>query len=150
MASEDVPGLLPVRMLNEHVYCPRLAYLEWADRLFEENADTAEGKFAHRRAHQERGTPLEPGQRGEDAPAATAITLSSEELGLIAKIDVLERVATPSCPSSTSGEPLAAVPTRFGSRKQFSSVPRRCSCVTPDTGWTRRRRTSPRPGPVGG
>ena len=25
------PGvpLLPVRMLNEYVYCPRLAYLEW-------------------------------------------------------------------------------------------------------------------------
>lgn len=21
--------LIPVRMLNEHVYCPRLAYLEW-------------------------------------------------------------------------------------------------------------------------
>jgi CRISPR-associated protein Cas4 len=88
--SEDVPRLLPARILNEHIYCPRLAYLEWVDRRFEESADTAEGTFAHRRAHQERGSPPEPTHVGEDAPAATAITLSSEELGLIAKIDVLE------------------------------------------------------------
>lgn len=25
----DGPALLPVRMLNEFVYCPRLFYLEW-------------------------------------------------------------------------------------------------------------------------
>lgn len=87
---EDVPRLLPARILNEHVYCPRLAYLEWSDRRFEESADTAEGSFVHRRVHQERGVPPERGEPGEDAPAATAITLSSEELGLIAKIDVLE------------------------------------------------------------
>jgi hypothetical protein len=23
------PPLVPARILNEHVYCPRLAYLEW-------------------------------------------------------------------------------------------------------------------------
>jgi hypothetical protein len=62
LASEDVPRLLPARILNEHVYCPRLAYLEWVDRRFEESADTAEGTFAHRRAHQERSVPPEPGQ----------------------------------------------------------------------------------------
>ena len=50
MASDEVPRLLPARILNEHVYCPRLAYLEWVDRRFEESADTAEGTFAHRRA----------------------------------------------------------------------------------------------------
>lgn len=26
----DVPELVPVRMLNEYTYCPRLAYLEWS------------------------------------------------------------------------------------------------------------------------
>ncbi len=77
-------------MLNEHVYCPRLAYLEWVDRQFEDNADTAEGTFAHRRAHEERGTPPAPGAVGDDAPASRSITLSSEKLGLIARIDVLE------------------------------------------------------------
>ena len=28
--STEIP-LLPVRMVNEWVYCPRLAYLEWVD-----------------------------------------------------------------------------------------------------------------------
>ncbi|MCV4594326.1 hypothetical protein OFC51_35335, partial [Escherichia coli] len=40
-----------------------------------------------RRADRERGTPPEP---GEEAPPSTAVTVSSERLGLIAKIDVLE------------------------------------------------------------
>ena len=29
--SEDAP-LIPARMLNEFVYCPRLAYLEWVQK----------------------------------------------------------------------------------------------------------------------
>jgi len=27
-AMSHLPDLVPARMLNEHVYCPRLAYLE--------------------------------------------------------------------------------------------------------------------------
>ena len=43
-----LPDLIPARILNEHVYCRRLAYLEWVDRQFAENADTAQGSFVHR------------------------------------------------------------------------------------------------------
>lgn len=79
-------------MLNEHVYCPRLAYLEWVDGSFRHNADTAEGTFAHRRVDIERGAPPEPNDDvGEDPPRpSTSVTLSSEALGLTAKIDLLE------------------------------------------------------------
>lgn len=45
----EIPELIPVRMLNEYVYCPRLAYLEWADGEFEHNAYTLEGQGVHRR-----------------------------------------------------------------------------------------------------
>ena len=41
--------LLPVRMLNEFAYCPRLAYLEWVQSEFADSADTVEGRFHHRR-----------------------------------------------------------------------------------------------------
>ncbi|HVY76892.1 MAG TPA: CRISPR-associated endonuclease Cas1 [Solirubrobacterales bacterium] len=88
-----VPDLLPARILNEHVYCPRLAYLEWVDRGFVDNADTVEGTLAHRRVDRERGRPPSPEEldgEGEDPPPTTSLTLSSEELGLIAKIDVVE------------------------------------------------------------
>jgi hypothetical protein len=36
--------LLPVRMLNEFAYCPRLAYLEWVQSEFADSADTVEGR----------------------------------------------------------------------------------------------------------
>jgi hypothetical protein len=35
--------VIPARMLNEFVYCPRLAYLMWVQGEFAHNADTVEG-----------------------------------------------------------------------------------------------------------
>lgn len=40
--NPTVPDLVPARMLNEFVYCPRLFYLEWVDGDWDENADTSE------------------------------------------------------------------------------------------------------------
>ena len=85
----SVPTLVPARILNEHVYCPRLAYLEWVDQGFVDNADTVEGRFVHRRVDRERGAPPAPGDLGA-WPASTSVMLGSERLGLIAKIDVIE------------------------------------------------------------
>jgi CRISPR-associated protein Cas1 len=86
-----VPDLIPARILNEHVYCPRLAYLEWVDRQFVDNADTADGSFVHRVVDRERSAPPDPNQdRGVPPPSRSAVTVSSEALGLIAKVDLLE------------------------------------------------------------
>ncbi len=88
-----LPATVPARMLNEHVYCPRLAYLEWVDVGFRDNAETAEGSFVHRRVDAARGRPPEtgaPAVDGERAPSSTSVWLSSERLGLSAKIDLLE------------------------------------------------------------
>lgn len=89
----QAPDLLPARILNEHVYCPRLAYLEWVDNGFTDSADTVEGTLVHRRVDKERGRAPAPDEldgEGEDPPPTTSLTLSSEELGLIAKIDLVE------------------------------------------------------------
>ena len=40
---------IPVRMLNEFVYCPRLGYLEWVQGEFMHSADTVDGAIKHRR-----------------------------------------------------------------------------------------------------
>ena len=87
---------LPARMVNEYVYCPRLAYLEWVQGEWADSADTVEGRHAHRRVDKRRGTP-------PDATAATSddgegaeklsvhsLELSSDALGLIAKLDLAE------------------------------------------------------------
>lgn len=87
----DLP-LVPARILNEHIYCPRLAYLEWPGQGFRDNADTVEGRFVHRNVDRPRGVPAEPADiedGGEDPPATTSISLSSETLGLTAKLDMV-------------------------------------------------------------
>lgn len=90
--------LIPVRMLNEFVYCPRLGYLMWVQGEFEHNAYTVEGLIRHRRVDKPKGKlPEHP----EEAPAtlhAQSVSLGSERLGITAKIDLVETqgpVATP-------------------------------------------------------
>ena len=46
--SAAVP-LIPVRMVNEWVYCPRLAYLEWVDGEWADTGDTEDGRRTHAR-----------------------------------------------------------------------------------------------------
>lgn len=82
---------LPVRILNEYVYCPRLAYLEWVQGEFADNADTVEGRSSHKRV--DRGSkPLrDPADlEAEERIHARSVTLASERLGLIAKLDLVE------------------------------------------------------------
>ena len=44
-----LPDLIPVRMLNEFTYCRRLGYLEFVHGEWEENLETKQGTFGHRR-----------------------------------------------------------------------------------------------------
>jgi len=46
--SEETNPLIPVRMLNEFTYCPRLGYLEWVQGEWAENIETMQGSFGHR------------------------------------------------------------------------------------------------------
>jgi CRISPR-associated protein Cas1 len=87
----DDPLLIPARILNEYVYCPRLAYLEWVQGEFRENADVAEGKLEHRRVDEERGELPAPEDADPERPvAARSVLLSSDRLGIIARIDLIE------------------------------------------------------------
>ena len=90
VAGAEVP-LLPARMINEFVYCPRLAYLEWVQAEWAENADTVDGRFAHRRTDSARGAMPEAEKLDEaDRIHARSVTLASEALSVIAKLDLVE------------------------------------------------------------
>ena len=80
--------LLPARMVNEFVYCPRLFYLEWVEARFAESDDTRLGRQVHRRVDTEAGAAPLP-EEGE-LRAARSLMLSSQELGVIAKLDLVE------------------------------------------------------------
>lgn len=104
--TEEVPALLPARMLNEFSYCPRLFFLEWVQGEFEDSVDTVEGRFRHRQVDQERGAPAAPHKAAasgaDDRPSedessarpgterATSLLLSAPDSGLVARIDLVE------------------------------------------------------------
>ncbi len=49
VGSVDFPDLLPVRMLNEYAYCPRLFHLMHVEGRWADNFYTIEGRHVHRR-----------------------------------------------------------------------------------------------------
>ena len=77
-------------MVNEWVYCPRLAYLEWVEGEWADSADTAQGRRAHKRVDDGGGTLPAPDQLDEDRAKARSVMMSSDRLGVIAKMDVVE------------------------------------------------------------
>jgi len=93
MTISALPDLIPARILNEFTYCPRLAWYEWIQAQFEDNPDTAEGTFHHRRVdHPDRRSFESPGDCPVDFEPfhARSVLLSSQRYGLIARIDLLE------------------------------------------------------------
>jgi len=102
-ADGTVPDLVPARMLNEFSYCPRLFYLEWVDAQFTDNLDTVEGRW-HHRAIDDGGGAVPLPEEGQ-IRVARSVQLSSSELGLIAKIDLLE----------AEGDTVVPVDTKRGS-----------------------------------
>lgn len=89
-ATAETP-LVPARMINEFVYCPRLAFLEWVDGEWADSGDTEEGRRAHVRVDSGGGKLPAP-DAVDDRPdfAARSVTLASERLGIIAKMDLIE------------------------------------------------------------
>lgn len=84
----EVPDLVPARMVNEFSYCRRLFFLEWVHAQFADNVDTVEGRWHHRAVDEQAGAVPLP-EEGE-VRIARSVMLSSTELGLVAKIDLLE------------------------------------------------------------
>jgi CRISPR-associated protein Cas4 len=93
MSGDDPAALIPARIVNEHVYCPRLAYLMWVDGANDDNAATLEGSHIHCNVDRER-------QVAHDGAPATvrSLSLGDADLGVIARVDLVEldgRRATP-------------------------------------------------------
>src|SRR6202022_3189599 len=95
--QDDLPDYLPARMVNEFVYCPRLFFYEWVESAFRESADTLEGSAQHKRVDA-RPSELPEAGASHEKIHARSVTLSSERLKVIAKLDLVEaegRAETP-------------------------------------------------------
>lgn len=98
--TQDLP-LIPARMVNEVLYCERLMYLEWVQGEWASNQFTADGTRVHKRvdASKKKLAPRPEPAKAEDASIAEAesppyqarsVWLSSEKLGVTAKLDVVD------------------------------------------------------------
>ena len=82
--------IVQARMISEVLYCERALYLERVQGEFEHNYFTIDGNAVHKRADVPGGD-LPPPTDLEDRPyKARSVWLTSETLGLTAKIDVVE------------------------------------------------------------
>lgn len=131
-SGTDLGQPLPLRMLNEYAYCPRLFHLMHVEGRWADNAYTLEGKSIHRRVdcldHVLPDVGLPAGKPGSDASAerdepddapkrrgkkhddgdeppliVRSVPLSSERLGITAKLDLVSIDDTP----VDGGSPLA-------------------------------------------
>ncbi len=79
-------------MVNEFVYCPRLAYLMWSQAEWVETGDTVDGHRIHTQVDKTSKPLPEPETLKEEYSKviSRSLTLSSDSLGVIAKIDIAE------------------------------------------------------------
>lgn len=85
-----LPDYLPARMVNEYVYCPRLFYYEWVEGVFAHSSDTVEGALRHERQEGREDELPQAGDLADERIHARSVTLSSDALGLIARLDLVE------------------------------------------------------------
>lgn len=116
LIGTSLPPVIPARMLNEVMYCERLMFLEWVHGEFADNYYTVDGRSVHDRADVAGGQlpdlpapardARKPSRDAGDEDAdddgllgpsevraqyqARSVSLSSEVLGISAKIDVVE------------------------------------------------------------
>lgn len=116
--NDQASELLPVRMLNEYAYCPRLFHFMHVEGRWADNEFTVEGKTAHRRVDQfdhvlidadrpskkddEDSKPtLFPAGADEPPAIARSVPLGSDSLGLTAKLDLVSSTETEAVPVET-------------------------------------------------
>lgn len=114
-SGDENDRLLPVRMLNEYAYCPRLFHFMHVEGIWEDNDYTLDGKLTHRRiesrdqtlpdAKNESENGSEYAGEEEQRDVSRSVTLGSARLGIIGKLDAV----------MTDGNVASPVETKRGS-----------------------------------
>ncbi len=88
MSATIALDLIPVRALNQVTYCQRLYYLEYVEAVMPTNEHVEDGLFQHRRIDD----PALANRTRKDGDVlhTRSVALSSEKLGITAKLDLIE------------------------------------------------------------
>lgn len=88
--ADSVTPHAPASIVAKWVYCPRLAYLEWVEGEWADTAETIEGARVHKKVDRSKGRLPSVDNLDDLTTRVQSVTLSSERLGVIAKMDVVE------------------------------------------------------------
>lgn len=83
-----IQDLIPVRALNQVSYCPRLYYLEYVESVMPTNEFVEDGLFQHRRVNDP--DLANRTRKAGDVLHTRSVAISSERLGIIGKLDLME------------------------------------------------------------
>ncbi|WP_051261842.1 CRISPR-associated endonuclease Cas4/Cas1 [Desulfovibrio inopinatus] len=92
-SSTESSFFIPIRGLNEYVYCPRLFHLVYVQGVFEDNTDTVKGSLAHKKRLTKTKAAASANQNDDTVPwpeeKARHVSLSSNNLSIVGKFDIL-------------------------------------------------------------
>ena len=109
-AVPDSADLLPARMLNEFVYCPRLFYYEHVEGVFLHSADTKKGAAEHTRVDAGKGDLPAPAEPEDPQSEIRGLSASRFETDLKSEIG-----PTPPPPEAAAAETIHARSVMLGS-----------------------------------
>lgn len=92
-SSYDTPEKIPVSVLHSFLYCPRLMYFQFVEKVFVDSAETIEGTIIHNRVNQPQNFefPEEILQGARDT--IRSLALQDDELGVLGVADLLKKKA---------------------------------------------------------
>jgi len=103
MSIDDEQLSIPLDAVHQYAYCPRRAFLMYHDGRWEDNVYTEDGRMAHRRVDEEDEILPEP-EKAEDDPSPTiarSVSLGSQTLRIVAKLDLVEALDDEAVPVET-------------------------------------------------
>lgn len=119
MSTETTDDYLPIRYLNDLLFCERRAALHLNEQIWKDNQYTTEGLLAHRRID------VPKNLRRGDRRNVTSMWLVSHRLGLIGKGDLIE------FRENEAGQPIpypvTSVPKRCGAKSFKRECARRAN-----------------------
>src|SRR3954471_16167659 len=92
----DETDLIPLRALNQVSYCDRLYYLEYVEAVMPTNEHVEDGLFEHRRGNDP--DLANRTRKDGDKLNTRSVSLSSERLGITARLDLIEEKSGAVCP----------------------------------------------------
>lgn len=89
--SEDERQMIPVRVVHNYVYCPRLMYIQFVEGVFVTNADVVAGDATHRRVDVPSVAAYPDELLNGTRETLRSLALQDDELGLSGVADLLRR-----------------------------------------------------------